>query len=96
MAIRITFEIGHIASPKNKITSDGFTHDWELFVRGCDSNDISHCIDKVVFNLHDSFPKPKRGKLTQKKKKKIVNSIKYKINFNLFIYYSAKRTTVFN
>lgn len=67
MAIRITFEIGHIASPKNKVTSEGFTHDWELFVRGCDSNDISHCIDKIVFNLHESFPKPKRGK---KKKKR--------------------------
>lgn len=62
MSVKIVFEIGHIASPKSKITPEGFTHDWELYVRGSDSADISHYIEKVVFNLHESFPKPKRGK----------------------------------
>lgn len=61
MSVKVVFEIGHIASPKSKITPEGFTHDWELYVKGCDSADISHYIDKVVFNLHESFPKPKRG-----------------------------------
>lgn len=56
------FEVGHVAQLKSKITPDGFTHDWELFVRGCDSNDISNYIEKVVFNLHDSFPRHKRSK----------------------------------
>lgn len=61
MSVKVVFDIGHIASLKSKITPEGFTHDWELYVRGCDSADISHYIDKVVFNLHESFPKPKRG-----------------------------------
>lgn len=62
MSVKVVFEIGHVASLKSKVTHEGFTHDWELFVRGCDSNDISHYVDKVVFTLHESFPKPKRGK----------------------------------
>lgn len=63
MRIRIVLEIGHSASLKNKASPEGFTHDWELFVRGSDGNNISRFVDKVVFNLHDSFPKPCRGKL---------------------------------
>lgn len=61
MSIKVTFEIGHEAKLKTKTTPDGFTHDWELYVKGCDGNDISNFVDKVVFNLHESFPKPKRG-----------------------------------
>lgn len=35
--------------------------DWELFVKSHnDSNDLSQIVEKVVFNLHESFPKPKR------------------------------------
>lgn len=34
-------------------------------MRGIDSDDISQYIDKVVFQLHESFPKPKRGKLAE-------------------------------
>lgn len=62
MSVKVVLEIGHEAKLKHKPTLDGFTHDWELYVRGCDSNDISHFVEKVVFNLHESFPKPKRGK----------------------------------
>lgn len=61
MSVKIYFEIGHVAAVKSRPTAEGYTHDWELFVRGLDDNDISHYIDKVVFNLHESFPKPKRG-----------------------------------
>lgn len=60
MAVKVHFEIGHTAKLKSKKTPDGFTHDWELYVRGTDKSDISHFVEKVVFNLHDSFPKPKR------------------------------------
>ena len=59
--MKVTYEIGHVAYIKSKITPEGFTHDWELFVRGSDSHDISHFIEKIVFNLHESFPKHKRG-----------------------------------
>ncbi|XP_012585291.1 PREDICTED: protein ENL isoform X2 [Condylura cristata] len=39
---------------------EGFTHDWMVFVRGPEQCEIQHFVEKVVFRLHDSFPKPKR------------------------------------
>lgn len=63
MSIKVCLEIGHVAALKARATPEGYTHDWELFVRGPDGTDISHFVDKVVFNLHDSFPKPKRGEI---------------------------------
>ncbi|CAK1542241.1 unnamed protein product [Leptosia nina] len=45
---------------KSKKTPEGFTHDWEVFVRGQEGADISHFVDKVVFHLHETFPKPRR------------------------------------
>uniref|UniRef100_A0A1B0CFH7 YEATS domain-containing protein n=1 Tax=Lutzomyia longipalpis TaxID=7200 RepID=A0A1B0CFH7_LUTLO len=60
MSVKVFFEIGHDSTLKAKPTPEGFTHDWELYVRGCENHDISHFVDKVVFNLHESFPKPKR------------------------------------
>lgn len=60
--VKVNFEIGHEALLKSKKTPEGFTHDWEVFVRGPEGSDISHFVDKVVFHLHETFPKPKRGK----------------------------------
>lgn len=60
MSIKLMFEIGHAASRKTKPSKEGFTHDWELFVRGHEGSDIGHFVEKVAFNLHESFPKPKR------------------------------------
>lgn len=60
--VKIQFEIGHEASLRSEVTREGFTHDWLVFVRGVDNTEIQHFVDKVVFNLHESFPKPKRGK----------------------------------
>lgn len=65
MRIKVAFEIGHLAQQKNKTSPEGFTHDWELFVRGADNTNINRFVEKVVFNLHESFPKPCRGKLNQ-------------------------------
>lgn len=69
MSIKVYFEVGHTATLKSKATPEGFTHDWELFVRGYDSHNLSRYVDKVVFNLHESFPRPKRGKSEKKYKK---------------------------
>lgn len=60
MSVRINLEIGHEASVRTKRTSEGFTHDWEVFVRGCDDADIHYYVEKVVFYLHETFEKPKR------------------------------------
>lgn len=41
---------------------EGFTHDWMVFVRGPEHSNIQHFVEKVVFHLHESFPRPKRGR----------------------------------
>lgn len=60
--VEIKIELGHKASCKKTPSPEGFTHDWVVFVRGPESCDISHFVEKVVFYLHESFAKPKRGK----------------------------------
>lgn len=59
--VQVKLELGHRAQLRKKVTSEGFTHDWMVFVRGPETGDIQHFVEKVVFRLHDSFPKPKRG-----------------------------------
>lgn len=61
MSVRINLEIGHEASVRTKRTPEGFTHDWEIFVRGYEGAEIQYYIEKVVFHLHETFQKPKRG-----------------------------------
>ena len=63
LQVEVKIELGHKASCKETLTPEGFTHDWVVFVRGPESCDISHFVDKVVFNLHESFAKPRRGKM---------------------------------
>ncbi|XP_018323242.1 protein ENL [Agrilus planipennis] len=60
MSIKITLEIGHEAAIRTKRTPEGFTHDWEVFIRGCDNANIQNYIEKVIFHLHETFQKPKR------------------------------------
>ncbi|XP_076633134.1 ENL/AF9-related superfamily elongation complex transcription factor isoform X1 [Colletes latitarsis] len=60
MAIRITLECGHSSMLRMRTTPQGYTHDWELFVRGVENADIHHYVEKVVFQLHETFSKPKR------------------------------------
>jgi len=56
----VKIEFGHQSISKES-TVNGFTHDWTVFVKGTEGADISHIVEKVVFHLHTSFPKPKRG-----------------------------------
>ncbi|XP_002732768.1 protein ENL-like [Saccoglossus kowalevskii] len=58
--VQVKLELGHRASFRKKPTVEGFTHEWWVFVRGPEGSNIQHFVDKVVFHLHDSFPKPKR------------------------------------
>uniref|UniRef100_A0A3B3ZSV5 YEATS domain-containing protein n=1 Tax=Periophthalmus magnuspinnatus TaxID=409849 RepID=A0A3B3ZSV5_9GOBI len=60
--VQVKLELGHRAQLRKKMTSEGFTHDWMVFVRGPETGDIQHFVEKVVFRLHESFPKPKRCK----------------------------------
>lgn len=53
--------LGHSAQWRKRPTPEGYTHDWTVLVRGEDGQDIRHFVEKVVFFLHESFPKPRRG-----------------------------------
>ena len=59
--MQVKLEIGHKAACRSEPTPEGFTHDWTVFVRGSEGNDISHFVEKVIFHLHESFHKPKRA-----------------------------------
>ncbi|XP_030631166.1 MLLT1 superfamily elongation complex subunit b [Chanos chanos] len=58
--VQVKLELGHRAQLRKKVTAEGFTHDWMVFVRGPEACDIQHFVERVVFRLHESFPKPKR------------------------------------
>ncbi|GAA6073925.1 protein AF-9 isoform X1 [Tachysurus ichikawai] len=60
-AVQVKLELGHRAQVRKKPTAEGFTHDWLVFVRGPEHTNIQHFVEKVVFHLHESFPRPKRG-----------------------------------
>jgi YEATS domain-containing protein 1/3 len=59
----LMLEIGHKSQPLKSKLPNGYTHKWTVFVRGANNSKIEHCIQRVVFQLHDSFPIPHRGKL---------------------------------
>ena len=61
-SVQVTIRLGHTAQLRKKPTQEGFTHDWKVFVRGPDGGNIQNFVEKVVFHLHESFPKSKRGK----------------------------------
>ncbi|KAG8454733.1 hypothetical protein GDO86_001087 [Hymenochirus boettgeri] len=58
--VLVELEIGHCAQLRKKPTKDGFNYNWMVFVRGPGKCDIQHFVDRVIFGLHDSLPKPKR------------------------------------
>ncbi|XP_066137397.1 protein AF-9-like [Euwallacea fornicatus] len=84
--LTINLEIGHNASLREKITSEGYTHDWDVFVRGPNNTEIRHFVEKVVFHLHETFENPKR---VLKEPPYIVKTSGY-AGFNLPIYIYLK------
>ena len=59
--LTVPIELGHRAHYKERPSSDGFTHDWTVFVRGVDGAGMGDIVEKVVFHLHKTFKNPKRG-----------------------------------
>ena len=51
MAIRITLECGHTSEIRAQKTAEGYTHDWQVFVRGVDNAEIHQYIEKGKFEL---------------------------------------------
>ena len=63
----VKIELSHLATPKDEPVEEGDkssrTYDWTVNMRGVDGKDLSHIVDKVVFDLDRArnYPKPKRG-----------------------------------
>uniref|UniRef100_A0A7M5XEM3 YEATS domain-containing protein n=1 Tax=Clytia hemisphaerica TaxID=252671 RepID=A0A7M5XEM3_9CNID len=61
----IKMELSHQASLKDEPNDEENTptYDWTVHMRGVGDADLSHIVDKVVFNLNlaRSYPKPRRG-----------------------------------
>eukprot|EP00591_Stephanopyxis_turris_P006048 CAMPEP_0195520430 /NCGR_PEP_ID=MMETSP0794_2-20130614/16855_1 /TAXON_ID=515487 /ORGANISM="Stephanopyxis turris, Strain CCMP 815" /LENGTH=263 /DNA_ID=CAMNT_0040649781 /DNA_START=123 /DNA_END=911 /DNA_ORIENTATION=+ len=51
---------GSIAFWLGREANEYSTHEWTLYVRGPNDEDLSCAISKVVFQLHPSFPQPVR------------------------------------
>ena len=56
----LPFVYGSIAFYLGKKADEFQTHEWTLYVRGPNQEDLSLAISKVVFQLHASFAKPIR------------------------------------
>lgn len=64
----VIIEVGHKATLKDKIDSNGNTHKWNAFVRSGDQSNqqkLDLIVKKVVFNLHETFKNPTRQCYTQ-------------------------------
>lgn len=51
---------GSVAFYLGKKADEFQSHQWTLYLRGPHNEDLSHCIQKVVFQLHASFAQPVR------------------------------------
>lgn len=49
MAIRVTLECGHTSELRAQRTPEGYTHDWQVFVRGVDNAEVHQYIEKGIF-----------------------------------------------
>lgn len=59
----VLIEIGHKSAPLKKPAPNGYTHKWTVYLKGANDAKIEHCISHVVFQLHESFDNPHRGKI---------------------------------
>ncbi|EHB05491.1 Protein AF-9 [Heterocephalus glaber] len=59
LALQVKLELGHCAQVQKKPTVEGFIHDWMVFVCGPQHSNIQHFVEKVIFHLHESFPRPR-------------------------------------
>jgi YEATS domain-containing protein 1/3 len=59
--VAVNIELGHTARVLQHVTKEGFTHEWSVWVRGENDRSLADVVEKVVFNLHESFKRPKRS-----------------------------------
>ena len=68
--VDLNLEFSHLCSVKDHIwdtdyrpvSSTEATYDWEFRVKDVNGGEMKHYIEKVIINLHETFPEPIRGK----------------------------------
>jgi len=63
--LQVQFELGHVAILRPEVTSEGHTHDWEVYVRaqsgvGRADVDALQFIERVQFQLHETYDQRRR------------------------------------
>ena len=66
----MNLEFSHLCSVKDHIwdtdyrpvSSTEATYDWEFRVKDVNGGEMKHYIEKVVINLHETFPEPVKSK----------------------------------
>ncbi|CAG0915810.1 unnamed protein product [Notodromas monacha] len=58
--VQVRILLGHTVKKRAFPSSEGYTHDWTVFVRGDVDVNLSCFVEKVIFTIHPSFPRPKR------------------------------------
>jgi len=56
--LQVRFELGHVAILRPQLTSDGHTHDWQVYLRPTEdatSADALYFIERVEFHLHETY-----------------------------------------
>jgi len=56
--VALPIQYGTIAWQREKVADQTATHGWLAFVRGAENQDISHTVQSVQFDLHQSFSQP--------------------------------------
>ena len=68
--VDLNLEFSHLCSVKDHIwdtdyrpvSSTEATYDWEFRVKDVNGGEMKHYIEKVIINLHETFPEPIKSK----------------------------------
>lgn len=58
--VQVNLVLGHRVQLREKEASEDSTHNLTVFVRGSQTVNMKHFVEKVVFHLPKSYPEPKR------------------------------------
>lgn len=56
---------GNTTKALSKKMENGHTHQWTLYIRSYNDEDLSKYVRKVQFKLHESYPNPVRGNFSK-------------------------------
>jgi len=58
---RLPLVVGTVAKFLGKQAEEFASHEWTVYVRGANNEDLSHIVKRAVFDLHSTFTPPSRS-----------------------------------